>query len=247
MQFEVCVDSAENCALAEQGGADRVELCCALIEGGVTPSVGTVRVARKMAPRIGIMAMVRPRGGDFCYSEAEFAAMEEDTRALVEAGADGIVLGLLRPDGSVDETRTSRLVELAAPRPVTFHRAFDMSADPFEALEAIVRTGCTRILTSGQEASAIEGAELLAELVRRAGDRVTIMVGGSVRERNISRLIRLTGAGEYHFTAFDAGESRMTFRNTRIFMGGALRPPEFTLSATSPAKVAACIARATAV
>ncbi len=246
MQFEIVVDSAESCALAELGGADRVELCCALIEGGLSPTVGTVRLARRLAPRIGIMAMVRPRGGDFCYSDADFAVMEEDTRALVEAGADGIVLGLLRPDGSVDEERTRRLVELAAPKPVTFHRAFDMAADPFEALETVIRTGCSRLLTSGQEPSAVEGAELLAALVQKAGDRISIVVGGSVRERNIARLIRLTGAREYHFSAFDSSDSKMVFRNTRVFMGGALRPPEFAISLTSPAKVAAAIARANA-
>ena len=244
MQFEVCVDSAESCALAEQGGADRVELCSALIEGGLTPSTGAVRVARELAPKIGIMAMVRPRGGDFCYSDSEFAVMERDTRALIDAGADGIVTGLLRPDGSVDEERTRRLVEIAAPKPVTFHRAFDMSAEPFEALEAIVRTGCTRVLTSGQEPSAFEGAELLAALVAKAGGRISIIVGGSVRERNIAKLVRLTGATEFHFQAFDSSDSRMVFRNTRIYMGGALRPPEFAINLTSPAKVAAAIARA---
>jgi copper homeostasis protein len=192
------------------------------------------------------MAMVRPRGGDFCYSDSDFAAMEGDVRACIEAGADGIVLGLLSPDGSVDEARTRRLVELAAPTPVTFHRAFDMAADPYEALEAIIRSGCTRILTSGNEATALDGAELLAELVRRAGDRITIMVGGGVRKGNIRRLVDQTGATEFHFSAFESAESHMSFRNTRVFMGGTLRPPEFSLSLASPARVEACIRAATA-
>jgi copper homeostasis protein len=245
MRFEVCVESAESCAFAEEAGADRVELCSALLEGGLTPSVGLVRLARRLAPKIGIMAMVRPRGGDFCYSDTEFEVMAEDIRAVLEAGADGAVLGLLKPDGTVDEERTRRLVELAAPKPVTFHRAFDMAVDPFGALEAIIRTGCTRVLSSGQEATALEGASLLAEIVRRAGDRLTVMVGGGVREHNISQLVETTGADEYHFTAFETLESRMAFRNPRISMGSAARPPEYSLKQTSPALVRACIAQAT--
>ncbi len=245
MKFEVCVDSAESCALAERGGADRVELCCALLEGGLTATVGAIREAKRLTTKLQVMAMIRPRGGDFCYSESDFAAMVEDGGAAVAAGADGIVLGVLRPDGSVDEERTRRLVKLVAPRPVTFHRAFDMTADPFAALEAIIRTGCTRILTSGQETSALEGADLLAELVRRAGDRITIMVGGGVRERNIKRLVELTRATEYHFSAFGSTESPMAYRHTRAFMGGALRPPEFSLSLVSPDRIRASIARAT--
>ncbi len=242
--FEVCLDSPESCARAQAGGADRVELCAALMEGGLTPSLGTLKEARKVLDRTQLFVILRPRGGDFCYTDTEFAVMKHDLLAAKEVGADGLVVGILLPDGRVDEARTSELVALAAPLPVTFHRAFDMAADPFEALEAVLRCGCTRILTSGQEGSSVEGADLLAELVRRAGDRIIVMPGGGVRERNIKKLATLTGAREFHFTAFEPEESPMTHRNGRVFMGGTLRPPEFSRNLTSPSRVAAYITQA---
>ena len=150
--FEVCVDSAEAAVAAQEGGADRVELCSDLLEGGLTPSHGTLAVARQRL-RIGIMAMVRPRGGDFCYSDAEFAVMREDLRDAKRLGVNGLVFGLLNPDGTIDRDRTAELIAIARPLPVTFHRAFDVSRDPFEALDTLIDLGVDRVLTSGQEPS----------------------------------------------------------------------------------------------
>ncbi|MDR0498654.1 MAG: copper homeostasis protein CutC [Holophagales bacterium] len=245
LTFEICLDSAESCLKAQEGGADRVELCSALMEGGLTPSFGMVKEARKLLTSTKLFVIIRPRGGDFCYSDSEFQAMAHDVSMAKETGADGVVIGILKPDGTVDVERTRQLVTMARPLSVTFHRAFDMAKDPFEAMEAIISIGCERILTSGQESSSLEGADLLAELVKRAGGRIIIMPGGGVRERNIKKIRDLTGAVEFHFSAFETIESRMTYRNTRVFMGGTLRPPEYSQNLTSPSRVAAYIEKAT--
>jgi copper homeostasis protein len=171
--------------------------------------------------------------------------MANDVKAARELGADGIVVGILLSDGKIDIDRTSKLVNLARPLPVTFHRAFDMASEPFEALEAIISMGCKRILTSGQESSSLEGAELIAELIKRADGRIIIVPGGGVRERNIKKIRAITGATEFHFSAFESFDSLMSFRNTRVFMGGTLRPPEYSQSRTSPKRVAAYIENAT--
>jgi copper homeostasis protein len=238
--FEVCVDSAEAAMAAEQGGANRVEMCSDLLEGGLTPSHGTLRVARR---RLGIkiMAMVRPRGGDFCYSDVEFDVMREDLRAAKDLGADGIVLGLLRPDGTVDRERTAELMALARPLPVTFHRAFDMTRDPFEALETLIALGVDRVLTSGQEPSVVEGLELIAELVRRAEGRIIVMPGGGITDRNVARVVAESGVTEVHFATLEPREGRMVYRNPRVFMGGTLRPPEYSQEVTRPESVAQVI------
>lgn len=243
LTFEVCVDSAEAAIAAEQGGADRVELCSDLLEGGLTPTSGTLKVARERL-RIKIMAMVRPRGGDFCYSDVEFAVMREDLLAAKALGADGIVLGLLAPDGTVDRARTAELVALARPLPVTFHRAFDMTRDPFEALDALIDLGLDRVLTSGQEPSVVEGLPLISELVRRAAGRIIVMPGGGITARNAARVVSEAGVRELHFATLEPQEGRMAYRNPRVFMGGTLRPPEFSQDVTRPESVAAVIGAA---
>ncbi len=238
--FEVCVDSAEAAVAAEQGGADRVELCADLLEGGLTPTHGTIEVARERL-RIKIMAMVRPRGGDFCYSDVEYEVMRRDLQAAKALGADGVVFGLLRPDGTVDEERTRDLIALARPLPVTFHRAFDMTRDPFEALDTLSGLGVDRILTSGQEPSVVEGLALITELVRRAGDRVVIMPGGGITARNVARVVAEAGVREVHFASLAPREGQMVYRNPRVFMGGTLRPPEYSQDVTRPESVEAVI------
>ncbi len=243
LTFEVCVDSVESALAAQEGGADRVELCSDLLEGGLTPSYGMLKAARA-ALGLKIMAMVRPRGGDFCYSDAEFRAMHHDVGAAKDLGADGIVLGLLSPDGTVDDARTRELITLARPLPVTFHRAFDMTRDPFEALETLIGLGVNRVLTSGQEPTVLEGADMIAELVRRAAGRIIVMPGGGITERNIGRIVAATGVSELHFAALAPVEGRMVFRNTRVFMGGTLRPPEYTQELTHRDDVARIIAAA---
>jgi copper homeostasis protein len=241
--FEVCVDSIESAMAAERGGADRVELCSDLIEGGLTPSYGVLKVARERL-RIGVMMMIRPRGGDFCYSEAEFAAMLHDVRLAKETGANGVVFGVLTPDGDVDVERTRRLAEEARPLPVTFHRAFDMTRDPFAALETLVGLGIDRVLTSGQEPSVLEGLDLIAQLVERARGRIIVMPGGGITDRNVARIRATVPVSEMHFAGGEPVESRMRFRNPRVFMGGMLRPPEYTLDLLPDGYVAQVIAAA---
>jgi len=233
---EVCVDSVESAKEAEKGGAQRVELCASLIEGGITPSAGMVARVRKSI-KIGLNVIIRPRAADFCYSEDEFEVMRGDIAIAKELGADGVVFGILNPDGVVDMTRNQELVKLSRPMKVTFHRAFDMTIDAFQALEDIISLGFDRILTSGQESSCLEGLDLLSELVRRAGDRIIIMPGGGITERNIKKIMNSSKAKEFHVSGRVSKESVMRYRNTNCFMGGALRNPEFFLSIVSSSKI----------
>ncbi len=232
---EVCVDSVESAIAAQRGGANRVELCDNLLEGGTTPSAGTIAIARANL-EIKLQVIIRPRGGDFCYSDIEFAVIQHDIAVAKELGADGVVIGILNPDGSVDMERTAVLIAQARPLNVTFHRAFDMTNDPYRALEDLISLGVDRILTSGQEISVIEGLDLITELVRLAGDRVIIMPGGGT-ERNIARVVAQSGVREVHVIGLMAVESSMQFRNQRVFMGGELRPPEYTRTITDPEKI----------
>jgi len=236
MILEACVDSVEAAVAAQRGGADRVELCADLLEGGCTPSAGTIQLARRLL-NIRMHVMIRPRGGDFCYSEAEFEAMKLDIAFARQAGADGVVIGILNEDGAVDVERTRALIEIARPLSVTFHRAFDVSRDPYEAQETLIGLGVHRILTSGQEPSVLEGLDLIADLVKKAGDRVIIMPGAGITERNFSKIVAQSGAREFHVYAPVTFEGRMKYRNSRVFMGGELRPPEFTLSTTDPNRI----------
>ena len=234
--IEVCVDSVESAIEAERGGAGRVELCDNLLEGGTTPSVGAIAVARENLT-IDLHVIIRPRGGDFCYSDTDFEVMKHDIGIAKQLGANGVVLGILNRDGKVDRERTGALIELARPLRVTFHRAFDMTRDPYQALETIIELGAERILTSGQEASVLEGLDLIAELIRRAKNRIIIMPCGGVNERNISKVIAASGASEIHVTGFSKVESEMRHRNERVFMGGALRQPEYLRSVTDADKI----------
>jgi copper homeostasis protein len=236
--LEICIDSVESAMAAQAGGADRVELCSALFEGGLTPSAGLIEVVRNRL-KIGVAAMIRPRGGDFCYSADEFEVMQRDLVTAKELGADVIVLGLLNPDGAIDRERTAALISLARPLPVTFHRAFDMASDPFTALDDLVELGVDRVLTSGQERSAAEGIELIAQLVKRGGTRIIVMPGGGVTERNLKRILEQTGAREIHGSASALRDSRMQFRNSRIVMGGQLGPPEYAMKIASEDRVRA--------
>lgn len=226
--FEICIDSVAGVEASLAAGAARVEFCAALLEGGITPSIGMVRAAvAAAAGRIGVQVMIRPRGGDFLYDAAEFAAMAADIEAVKHAGADGVVLGLLDAEGAVDAGRMAELVALARPLSVTCHRAFDVTRDPFASLDALIEIGVDRVLTSGQEPTVIEGAPLIRDLIRRAAGRLIVMPGGDITARNAARVAAETGASEFHFAAFEHGSSAMRWRNEAVFMGGALRPPEF--------------------
>ena len=238
--LEICIDSVASAIAAEQGGAARVELCQNLFEGGTTPSVGTVY---RTLERVGIKvnAIIRPRGGDFLYSDDEFAVMQHDIVALKEMGINGVVIGLLNADGTIDTGRSRQLIELARPLEVTYHRAFGVTANPFRSLDDLMRLGVERLLTSGQEPSVLEGVELIAELVKRAGDDIIIMPGAGITEKNLPRIMRETGAREYHLTGSAPVLSKMEFRNERCFMGKALYPPEFSLKVTDADNIRNCV------
>lgn len=233
--IEVCVDSVESALRAQEGGANRVELCDNLLEGGTTPSAGAIAVARERLT-IGLHVIIRPRGGDFCYSDAEMESMRRDVDVARQIGADGVVIGLLEPDGDIDVPRTRELLERARPLSVTFHRAFDVARDPERALDQLVGMGVDRLLTTGQEPTILEGLELVAALARRAGGRLIVMPGG-VNERNVARVVQATGATEVHVTGTRAIESAMRHRNERVFMGGILRPAEYSREVTDPESI----------
>lgn len=237
--FEICANSVASCIAAQEGGADRVELCAGIPEGGTTPSYGMIRSARE-AITIGLHIIIRPRGGDFLYSEEEIQQMLYDIDIAKELGADGLVFGCLQPDGSVDKENMKRLIEAAGDTPVTFHRAFDHTSDPFKALEDIIELGCTRILTSGCRPTALEGTGLLSELVKKAGDRIIIMPGCGIKEDNIAETARLSGAREFHFSAREPVESGMVFRNPEVVMGSESDP--YGTVRTTAARVASTIA-----
>jgi copper homeostasis protein len=231
MRIEICVDSAAGAFAAQRGGADRVELCDNLMEGGTTPSAGSIKIARR-GLKIGLQVIIRPRGGDFLYSEEEFDIMREDIRIAKDLGADGVVVGCLTSEGDIDQAHTAELVSLAHPLNVTFHRAFDMCRDPNKALEDLVGLGIDRVLTSGQESTCFEGMDLIASLQKQAAGRIIVMPGGGITSRNIHRIVAGTGVAEIHLSARRTIESGMTFRNPRVFMGGTLRPPEFSWKTT---------------
>ena len=234
--IEVCVTSAGAALDAQKSGADRLELCENLPEGGTTPSAGTIAVARKNAG-IQLFVLIRPRGGDFLYSDSEFDVMRHDIMTAKTLGADGIVTGILTADGHVDKPRMAGLIALAQPLPVTFHRAFDVAADPFQTLEDCIELKISRILTSGQAKSAVEGADLIAGLVRRAAGRIGILPGCGINANNVRQLVEKTGVDEVHFSAMKTVESAMRFRRTNVPMGGAPQSSEFSVSVADMEKI----------
>ncbi|MEM7200056.1 MAG: copper homeostasis protein CutC [Planctomycetota bacterium] len=239
--LEVCVGSAAGVLAAAAGGADRAELCADLVEGGITPSAGEIELAVERAP-IPVMAMVRPRGGDFLYTDLEYDIMVRDVQAARDRGAAGVVFGVLDAEGAIDRERTARLAEAARPLQVTFHRAFDMAQDPNAALETLAELGIDRVLTSGQEAGAPAGLPLLRRLVEQAGDRVIVMPGAGIDASNIRAVAAETGARELHFAALADIESPMRFRNPRPAMGAGPAPGEFERQVTDPELVRRAVA-----
>ena len=228
MIIEIAVFSLESAIAAYKAGANRIELCSAPAEGGLTPSAATMRLARKYV-KIPIHVMIRPREGDFCYSEKEFESMLLDVAAAKIVGMEGIVAGVLNADGTVDDKRTAIIVDAAFPMNVTFHRAFDMAKDQYEALEAIVYAGCARILTSGGQQTAVQGIDKLAELIRKAGDRITIMPGSGINIHNIKNIAKVTGADEIHLSARSFVPGKMTFKQALVSMGGTVTIPDYDL------------------
>jgi copper homeostasis protein len=211
--LEVIGFNIEGCMAAQAAGADRIELCDNPADGGTTPSYGFIKSATEEL-QIEVYPIIRPRGGDFLYNEEEFEMMKADVQVCVDLGCDGVVIGILNADGTVDKERCRQLVELAYPLGVTFHRAFDRVVDPMQAMEDIIEIGCERILTSGQKPNAM--AELIAKLIEQAKDRIIIMPGSGVRSENIIELATRTGAVEFHTSARTTVESRMEYINKEM-------------------------------
>ena len=218
--IEVCVDSVASAIAAERGGAQRIELCSDLLEGGVTPSLGLLGVVR-LNTSIALHPIIRPRPGDFCYSDAEFDSMQRDIEIAKSEGADGVVLGILKPDGTVDVRRMRELIELARPLSITFHRAFDMSSDLFRALEDVCATGADRLLTSGGEQECLQGVDTVAQLVQAARGRIKIMAGGRIGIENAPTIIDRTGVTEIHVGLATPAMSPMLHQNPRLSLGKA--------------------------
>ena len=208
--IEIATTDFITTKLAVEGGADRIELCAALTDGGTTPSFGTIKKCRESF-EVPLFPIIRSRSGDFFYSDEEFEIMMEDIRVSKTLGCDGVVIGLLKKDGTIDKKRTSKMVEAAYPMEVSFHRAFDRCVDPFKALEELIEIGCQRILTSGQKPAATDGIELITQLVKAADERIIIMPGSGVRKENIKDIAEKTGAVEFHSSLRGKQKSKMDF------------------------------------
>lgn len=235
-KLEICVDSVQSAIDAQKAGASRAELCDNLSEGGTTPGFGTIASARQNLD-IALHVLIRPRTGDFLYTKLEFDIMRRDVEICGEHGADGIVIGLLRSDGTIDTERTSELAELARPMSVTFHRAFDMCIDPVRGLEDIIASGADRLLTSGLKNIAAEGLVLLKELVIQSGDRIIIMPGSGINESNIETIARETQAKEFHLSARKVIDSLMIYRKEGITMGNVPGYNEYMRKVADPDKI----------
>jgi copper homeostasis protein len=236
MTIEIVVFNIESAMKAQEGGADRIELCENPGEGGTTPSYGTIELVRQNLS-IDVFVMIRPRGGDFHYSSYEFHAMKRDISQCQKLSVDGLVFGILNADGKIDKKRCKELIDKARPLKVTCHRAFDMTRDPFEALEDCIEVGFDRILTAGQQAQAVKGAELIGELIKSANGRIAIMPGSGVNENTVEEILKKSGAKEMHFSATAFRESAMQFRNPQIAGMGSDEGAEFKLRVVDPERI----------
>lgn len=236
MIVEIVCYNMESAMRAQEGGADRIELCDNPGEGGTTPSHGVIEVVRQNV-NIDLFVMLRPRGGDFCYSSYEFHAMKRDLMYCQKASVDGVVLGILNPDGTLDKKRCRELIASAKPLKVTCHRAFDMTRDPFEALEDCIEVGFDRILTSGHQAQALMGVDLLRQLIEKANGRIAIMPGSGVNENTVKEIVTRTGAQEIHFSATASMPSKMIYRNSAIAGMGSDEGSEFLIRTVDPERV----------
>lgn len=235
--IEICANSAQSCVEAEAGGAKRVELCAAIPEGGTTPGYGEIRTAQDLTSSIDINIIIRPRGGDFLYTQAEVQSMLYDIAMARDLGIHGVVFGCLTKGGDLDIPLMKRLMDAAGPLSVTCHRAFDVCREPFVALEQLIDLGCDRILTSGQQPDAVQGIPMIAELVRKADGRIIVMPGSGVRETNIARIEAETGATEFHTSARSVVHSHMQYRNENVPMGSCAVSSEFETVQTDREKV----------
>lgn len=234
--LEACVDSVESAIAAQTGGAHRIELCEDLLEGGTTPSAGMIEVCRERL-HIPVHVLIRPRGGDFVYSDVEIEVMQRDIALARRFGAQGVVFGALHADGTVDVARTRALLGVSRPLSVTFHRAFDFTPDADAALDALIGLGIDRVLTSGQAPLAVEGIGTLARLVTRAAGRIRILAGGGLSEENIARVADLTGVQEVHVRATALLESPASYRPRHLSLLKQPLPNEFDRAVTDPERI----------
>lgn len=211
MRIEICANSLTSALNAQKAGANRVELCAELSLGGITPSAGMIALVRKQL-KIDVFVLIRPRGGDFCYTSAEIEIIQEDIKFCKKIGCDGVVLGVLKSDGTINKTVMKKLVELARPMQVTFHRAFDICKNPFNALEQIIELGIERILTSGQQNRAIDGLSFLEKLVHQSKHRLSVMAGSGVNATNVLHFQKI-GIQEVHFSAKKLTKNAMIFEH----------------------------------
>lgn len=223
--IEVCCGSIDDAVQAQKGGADRIELNSCLFHGGLTPSIGTLIETKKYLD-IPVMVMVRPRGGGFCYTEHEFEVAMQDAKKALEYGADGIVFGFLHEDGAIDLKRCEEMMKVIGKKDSIFHRAFDVVPNPYDALDQLVELGVTRIMTSGQESTVFEGAQLINQLIKYAKGRIEILPGGGIRIGNVERIIKETNCDQIHIASFATHYDSSTDLKPHIFFGGALYPPE---------------------
>ncbi|MCX2574463.1 copper homeostasis protein CutC [Pedobacter sandarakinus] len=218
IDLEICANGYESAWIAQQGGATRVELCNNLAEGGTTPSYAQISLTKKHL-NIEVWPIIRPRGGDFLYNDLELNLMKEDIKICKSLNCDGIVIGLLRQDGTIDIEGCKILIDLASPLPVAFHRAFDMTNDMEQALEDLISLGIVRVLSSGGETSALAGVDKLARLIEKAKGRIAVMPGAGINANNIKIIMKNTGAMNFHASAKDFVPSKMRYRNTSTKMG----------------------------
>ena len=236
MSFEICTNSVASCIAAQEGGADRVELCAGIPEGGTTPSYGEIVMARE-ALSIKLHVIIRPRGGDFLYSSLEVKTMLKDIEMVKSIGVDGVVFGCLTADGDIDTDIMRELMKASEGLSVTFHRAFDVCCNPEKALEQIIELGCNRILASGQASTAEEGIPLLKQLHQQANGRIILMAGCGVNQSNIATIAKETGIREFHFSARESLQSDMKYKNSAVSMGGTVHIDEYVRNETTPEKV----------
>ena len=237
IKLEICTASPEDCVAAEQGGADRIELNCALMLGGLTPSLGSLRESRA-ATRLPIIAMIRPRAGGFCYSESEFKVMLRDAESALTEGVAGIAFGILTSTGGIDVERCRRMQKLAAGREVVFHRAFDVTPDPMAALDQLIGLGVTRVMTSGQEASAFNGAANIAGYLRHAAGRIEILPAGGINRFTVGDVVNRTGCAQVHASLSTVGKDQSVAARPQVSFGGTLKPPEDEFTITDSRAVA---------
>ncbi|XP_043568909.1 copper homeostasis protein cutC homolog isoform X2 [Chiloscyllium plagiosum] len=227
--MEVCADSVESAINAERGGACRIELCSSLMEGGITPSIGLLQLVKQYV-RIPVFAMIRPRGGDFLYSDSEIEVMKADIKMVKANGADGTVFGVLTEDGRVNTEVCMDLI------------AFDMVRDPMISLECLIALGFERVLTSGCDSTALEGLPTIKRLVEQAKQRIIVVPGGGITERNVQRILEGSGVQEFHCSARSSRDSLMKFRNPSVSMGASLTMPEYSMKVTDTCKLKTMIA-----